>query len=159
MNPAVKSRRSSQKFRIPTTDLLLGLFAAVSLKLCSESGTGSPNIHLGSSCNVLRELQNQKEFSDVLKYLDFDRIGDSWISHALENFFFQAGAWGFHCVPNPAMSTITVPSLQAKNRLDEVKSKFGRKGSNLVDNIAEAFVQKLPLIKEQSAGPLCCLSD
>ena len=135
--------------RVSTTELLLGLFSAVAIELNERK---TPNIHLGSSCDILHTLQQSSQFSHALRYLDFNRIGDSWTSRALEGFFFQAGAWGFHRVPNPSMATVTIPQPSAKERFNEFKNLYGRKGTALVEKMAKAFL--LNLEDPQRSGKL-----
>lgn len=124
-----------------TVDLLLGLLAALSLKLGQESESETFNISVGQLTNALHDLQRRPEFEQDLDYLDFDQIGDSSYSEALEDFLFQGGTWGQHRVPNPAIATICLDKRAAERRLEKIEAEFGPEGQSKVERLRDAVLE------------------
>jgi hypothetical protein len=121
-----------------TVDTLLGLIAAVVLKNKNHL------IPVGDLYNILHELKQDDKFKDDLRYLDFEAVGDSYYSQALDEFLFQAGTWGLHQVPNPAVSSISLDEERAGKRLEALKGEFGEEAiRRLREEFATAFIEKL----------------
>jgi hypothetical protein len=123
--------------RIGTVDLILGVIAASTLEL-RKTGQEAPYLPVTTLSNRLRQMQEDPEYADALEYLDFDKIGDNWISKGLNDLLFQSGTWGLHRVPNPSLPTITLDQSRAESRIEKIEQQYG------VD--AKAKVQKMASI-------------
>jgi len=132
--------------QIGTTELILGLLAAVAEKLRKRSGDAADagTIPVRLLCNVLHQLKAESpDFRDELKYLDFRRAGDNSTSNTLERILFAGGTWGLHYVQNPALVAIAVPPSQAQRRLDDFEASFGADAQKRLDQIAEEVSGRL----------------
>jgi hypothetical protein len=124
--------------RMGTVDVLLGLVAAVTNELRSRGHEGK--IPVGLLCNVLHQMQTDDRFSAELSHLDFDRIGESWFSRALEDFLFQAGTWDLHRKPNPSVATIALDEGRATRRLNAIEVEHGQAAKAKLQQMAQEFV-------------------
>jgi len=132
--------------QVGTTELILGLLAAVGEKLRGRTGS-TPDvgtIPVRLLCNVLHQLKAESsDFRDELKYLDFRSAGDNSSSNTLERILFAGGTWGLHYVQNPALVAIAVPSSQARKRLQDFEANFGAVAKERLDQIAEEVTGRL----------------
>jgi hypothetical protein len=140
MNKTAGNGANVQTNPMGTVDIFLGLVAAVTNVLRKNHGPEAGKIPVGLMCNVLHEMQSDERFEAELRYLDFDRIGDNWISKTLEDFLFQAGTWGLHKVPNPAVAMISLDADRADRRLDALKAEFGDAAVEKLNEMAQEFV-------------------
>ena len=128
-------------------DLVLGLIAGVVQQLRERAGEGCGEdpgrIPVGGLCDTLHAMQLKPEFQEDLQTLEFRRVGDSWISGALEDLLFLGGAWGLHTVPNPSLPTISVPEQRARKRLEALKRDFGQDAVDKLNRMASAVADKL----------------
>jgi hypothetical protein len=138
MNTQVAVEPQSDEARMGTVDTLLGLIAAVA---CAEPGRLIP---VGDFYNILHKLKGDSRFSSELRYLDFEAVGDSFYSQALDRFLFQAGTWGLHQVPNPAVSSISLDRDRAENRLQQFEREYGPERVRwLREKFAPVFIQEM----------------
>ena len=125
--------------RVGTVDLVLGIIAAASLKL-RQLGAETPYIPLRTLCNKLHQLQTNPVYERDLAYLDFDRIGDNWVSKGLNDILFQSGTWGLHQVPNPSLPTISVERSRAERRIRAIDEEYGVTARLRVEAMASELV-------------------
>jgi hypothetical protein len=144
MTVASEKTKRATKPAMGTVDLLLGLIAAVSKQLCEERKAPSAQIAVGDLYDAIRALQTDARFESDFKHLDFTRVGANWYSEALDEFLFQAGTWGLHKVPNPAISSISLERERAEKRLQTLRREFGSTAVDRLENeIACAFIVHL----------------
>jgi len=125
--------------RVGTVDLVLCIIAAATLEL-RKKGSETPNIPLRTLCNKLHQLQAEPVYEGALEYLDFDRIGDNWVSKGLSDILFQGGTWGLHQVPNPSLPTISLEESRAKRRMQALEEDYGRAARQRVEEMASELV-------------------
>ena len=143
MDTQIATQTRTSESRMGTVDTLLGLIAAVAV---DPRGRLIP---VGDFYNILHKLKADRRFADDLRYIDFEAVGDNFYSEALDKFLFQAGTWGLHQVPNPAVSSICLDPARAQSRLEEFETEFGHEPvRRLRDELAAAFIEEL----ENAAG-------
>jgi len=124
-------------------DLLNGLIAKAVVKLRDVYGESAGKIPIGALCDVLHDMQQEEEFANDLRDLDFRKIGGNSVSNALGDFLFLGGAWGSHTVPNPALSTISLGEDRAQKRLAKLEGRYGKAATRKLERLVDRFLEGL----------------